>query len=114
MEQLLNLVLERRGCSAEIYLFMPDHAHLLLRGSSEDSDLLETMYEFKQRSGFWLRQHHAGVRWQKDFYDHILRREEETKKHIRYILENPVRAGLCNDWNNYPLKGSTVYDLSTW
>ena len=108
MERLLKMVLERRGCSAEIYLFMPDHVHLLLRGSSEESNPLEAMYEFKQRSGFWLKQHHAGARWQKDFYDHLLRWEEETGRRMPYILENPVRAGLCTDWKNYALKGSTV------
>lgn len=113
-EQLLKVALENNGCLAEVYLFMSDHVHLLLRGNSETSDVLKMMYEFKQKSGFWLKKQHPDIHWQKDFYDHILRREEEVEKHIRYILENPVRAGLCSDWHSYPFKGSSVHDFSTW
>lgn len=111
IEQILLTVLEHHSCSAEVYLFMPDHVHLLLRGTSETADVLKAMYEFKQRSGFWLKIHYPGIRWQKDFYDHILRHEEEHEKHVRYVLDNPVRAGLCTNWNLYPFKGSTVYDF---
>ena len=49
--------------------------------------------------------------WQKDFYDHIVRDEDETGRHIRYILNNPVKQGLVRHWKDYPFMGSTLLDL---
>jgi REP element-mobilizing transposase RayT len=72
------------------------------------------MKRFKQRSSFWLAQNRPGIRWQKDFYDHILRRDEDLIRHVRYILANPIRAGLVTDWRQYPYRGSTIFDLDSW
>ncbi|MDE3058892.1 MAG: transposase [Bacteroidota bacterium] len=113
-EVFLLKALKEFESEAEVYLFMPDHAHLLLRGENETSDVLKTIKSFKQKSGFWLYQNHPSVHWQKDFYDHILRKEKEVAKHIRYILYNPVRAGLVEDWGEYPFKGSTIHNLNEW
>ncbi len=113
-EELLVSALHQFECGAEIYLFMPDHAHLLLRGESETADVLRAMRMFKQKTGFWLSHNHPSVHWQKDFYDHIVRRDAEVGKHIRYILNNPVRAELVNNWSEYRFKGSTMYKLNEW
>ena len=109
-EMLLN-ALERFECGAEVYMFMPDHAHLLLRGETDTADVLRAMRLFKQKTGFWLSRNHSAVHWQKDFYDHILRQNEEIKKHIQYILNNPVRKGLVENRKDYPFKGSTIHKL---
>jgi len=109
-EMLLNS-LKRFEALAELHLFMPDHAHLLLRGASETADVLRSMRSFKQATGFWLSRNHSAVHWQKDFYDHILRKNEEIKTQILYILNNPVRKGFVQNWKNYPFKGSTIYKL---
>jgi len=113
-EGMLLDALKKFQCEAEVYLFMPDHAHLLLRGKCETSDILGAMRAFKQKSGFWLSCHHSSVRWQKDYYDHILRSDEALEKHVFYILNNPVRKGIVENWKKYPFKGSTVYNLDDW
>jgi len=92
------------------YCFMPDHLHLLLAGE-EDSSLKDFMKTFKQRSGFYFKQHHNTLLWQPSYYDHVLRKEESLKEVARYIFENPVRKGLVNEWREYPLLGSMVFDL---
>ncbi len=101
----------KKGCNAEAYVFMPDHCHILLSGKDVHSDCLRTIIAFKQRTGYWLSRNNPAIRWQKDFYDHILREEEDLEKHILYILNNPVRAGLVQDWKQYPYKGSAVYNF---
>jgi hypothetical protein len=45
--------------------------------------------------------HHAAL-WQKSYHDHILRKEEAVADVVRYILENPVRAGLVDSIGEYP------------
>lgn len=113
VENILLQSLTKYNANAHVYLFMPDHLHVLLEGKDAQTDLYECIVHFKQRSGFWLVKH-AGVRWQKDFYDHILRKEDEIEKQVRYILENPVRKGITDDWKSYSYKGSTVYDFGQW
>ncbi|MBL7994381.1 hypothetical protein JNM05_03330 [bacterium] len=47
-----------------------------------------------------------------NFYDHLIRNEEGVLKHIRYVLNNPVRRGIVADLFDYPYKGSTSLDLN--
>lgn len=43
-----------------------------------------------------------GIRWQKDFFDHRLRHDESEREKADYILRNPERAGLVDDWQRWP------------
>jgi REP element-mobilizing transposase RayT len=106
--------LSKHNCASEVHLFMPDHLHVIITGLSEFSDVYGAMKLFKQYSGFWLGRNRHEIHWQEDFHDHILRQEEGLAKLITYILNNPVRAGICERWEDYPFKGSTVFDLATW
>ncbi len=40
--------------------------------------------------------------WQKGFYDHALRKDEDIKSVARYIIANPLRAGLVQTIGDYP------------
>jgi hypothetical protein len=40
--------------------------------------------------------------WQDGFHDHGIRREEDLRKVARYIVGNPLRAGLVDNILNYP------------
>jgi putative transposase len=51
--------------------------------------------------------------WQINYYEHILRKEEVTESIARYILENPIRKGLVEDFKRYPFLGSFVFDIKT-
>jgi putative transposase len=116
-EQAAKVLVEeaaRWKCAIVIFQFMPDHVHILLKGTREESDTYRTMKMFKQKTGFVFSQAGCGIVWQKDFYDHILRDEEDLSNHLRYILGNPVRKGLASTWQEYPFRGSTVFDLEQW
>jgi len=94
-----------------VYIFMPDHFHAIIEGKTPESDLWKAMVLFKQKTGYWLSKNNINGEWQKDFYDHIYRREEDLVRHIGYILENPVRKGLVRNWRDYPYKGSLDFSL---
>lgn len=98
------------ACEVPVYCLMPDHLHLILRGTTSNADTWKAMTAFKQRSGFWLARNLPGTRWQKDFYDHILRDESEMLAAIAYITANPFRAGLVHEPTDYPLTGSIGCD----
>ncbi|MBN1445644.1 MAG: transposase [Candidatus Omnitrophica bacterium] len=94
-----------------IYVFMPDHLHFILEGISEKSNLWECVVSFKQKTGYWFSKEMKTAEWQKDFYDHIHRNDEDLIKHIKYLAENPVRQGLFDTWEKYPYTGSLNYRL---
>ena len=41
-----------------------------------------------------------------------LRKEELLKEVARYILENPVRKGLVDNFKEYPFLGSRIFDIT--
>jgi putative transposase len=106
--QLLRTAAEREF-SIPAYCFMPDHAHLLLSGTSTTSDLRKFMNRWKQRTGFAYSRETGRLLWQAGYYDHVLRCDEDLVQVARYIIANPVRAGLVTDPDEYPFWGSTMW-----
>jgi len=43
----------------------------------------------------------TGAFWQHENYDHFARDEKELERIIKYVLHNPVEAGLTNDWSKW-------------
>jgi REP element-mobilizing transposase RayT len=86
------------------WVVMPDHVHWLFQ-LGEGSDLSVVMKRFKARSARRVNQHisRQGVLWQKSFYDHALRKDEDLRDVARYIVANPLRAGLVGHIGDYPL-----------
>ena len=41
--------------------------------------------------------------WQEGFHDRALRQEADLRKAARYVVANPLRAGLVTDLGDYPL-----------
>lgn len=89
---------------------MPDHVHLLWLGLAGKSDQRLAAALFRRA---WSQElERKGYRLQSQAYDHVLREEERQPsalgKMASYVLENPVRAGLTEDWRNYPFRGAMV------
>ena len=89
------------------YCFMPDHLHLLLE-AKEDTNLIRFMKAFKQVTSYRHLKTKTQALWQKGYYDHVLRREEDVNQVGEYILYNPVRAGLVDSPDRYPFSGGTL------
>jgi putative transposase len=97
-------------CFAVIaYCFMPDHLHLLVEGQAEDSDGKRFIARSKQYSGFYYAREFGSRLWQRYGFERVVRDNEQTLTVARYILENPVRAGLVKTIEEYPFSGSFVY-----
>jgi putative transposase len=114
-EGCIGLLLEqarRDQVDVDAYCFMPDHVHLLIRVEGLTS-ITDFVREFKGRTTRLAWKHQVtGSLWQRSFYDHLLRETVDPAKYARYILENPVRRGLVEDWYEYPFSGSFTDDLT--
>ncbi len=102
----LGTAAKKNHCIVPIYCFMPDHLHVILQGQTDKADTWQAMVDFKQLTGYWFYKSETGHRWQKDFYDKIIRSNVMFKAQLRYIANNPVRKDLAKSWNEYPFTGA--------
>jgi putative transposase len=90
----------------EAYCVMPDHLHFLTLGVTSSSNFLKFVKSFKQKTAYpYVQKTHSRL-WQRNYYDHTLRSNEEPASVAAYIWLNPVRKGLCKDFEKYPYSGS--------
>ena len=94
----------RTGIRLLACVLMPDHAHWLVQLSVQ-TDLSKSVAAFKRRSASAVNAI-AGARgvsvWQDGFHDRALRHEEDLLAAARYIVANPLRAGLVSRLGDYP------------
>ena len=91
--------------------YMPDHLHLLIEAQADGCDCRRFIARAKQFSGFYYKQAFGERLWQRYGYERTLRPEEGSLSVARYIVENPLRAGLVKTVAEYPFVGSGVYSL---
>ena len=108
---LLRAMCQQSEIPLYAYCIMPDHVHLLL-SASQDRGIIEFIRDAKSRVTKIARQRgYQGTIWQRSFYDHFLRQDEDCRTVADYIIHNPVRSGMVTEWKEYPFCGSLVYDL---
>ena len=84
------------------YVVMPDHVHWLIQ--LDHKSLSETVQTLKSITSRRIKRITglAGPVWQAGFHDHALRKDEELINVARYVVLNPVRAGLVTRVGGYP------------
>ena len=78
----LESSIRKHSCVNWVYLFMPDHLHFILEGADLDANIWKAVVLFKQKTGHWFSKNMPEVRWQKDFFDYLHRKESDLKEHI--------------------------------
>jgi REP element-mobilizing transposase RayT len=86
---------------------MPDHVHLLTHPSQKSPgawyDLAEILKGIKGVSARRINQllKTTGRVWQQESYDRIIRDDQELEEKLRYVWENPLKAGLTDNPETY-------------
>ncbi|WP_338920020.1 transposase [Pseudomonas silesiensis] len=85
------------------WVVMPDHFHWLIE--LQQGSLSELMQKTKSLStrSINMATGRKGSLWQQGYHDRALRREEDLVKVARYVVANPLRAGLVGKLGDYPL-----------
>ncbi|HET7843018.1 MAG TPA: transposase [Xanthomonadales bacterium] len=83
------------------WVLMPDHWHGLIQLAS--APLTAVLHRFKTLSGFRtnVAAERTGRVWQSGFHDHAVRCDESLVELARYLVMNPVRAGLVARVGDY-------------
>ena len=86
------------------FVVMPDHLHWLfqLTGARPMSVSVNTVKSFAARK-INRAVGRKGRVWQKGFFDRAIRRDQDVRTVARYIIANPMRAGLVQSVRAYPL-----------
>lgn len=89
--------LERYGIYIHCFVLMPDHIHLIITVSMDSETTIgEWVKAFKFVVG------RREFKWQRGFFDHVLRSDESRSEKWEYIRMNPVRAGLVDNPDAWP------------
>ncbi|HUS36630.1 MAG TPA: transposase [Verrucomicrobiae bacterium] len=88
------------------WALMPNHVHVVVQPFAgwTLSQILKSWKGFTARKiNEILRR--EGALWQSESYDHLIRDDEDMARCCRYVVENPVQAGLCKQaeewaWSN--------------
>ncbi|EPL05915.1 hypothetical protein CF150_27499 [Pseudomonas sp. CF150] len=85
------------------WVIMPDHLHWLFELRS--ATLSEVMKRVKSRSTLTINRARRtqGAFWQNGYHDRAVRAEGDLIKAARYIIANPLRAGLAGHVGDYSL-----------
>ena len=83
------------------FVIMPEHLHLIV--VPQTKNISQIMKAIKGYSARLINSYSQdkGSLWQEGFYDYILDSEEKLLTKIKYIEENPVRAGLVSEAEFY-------------
>jgi REP element-mobilizing transposase RayT len=77
---------------------MPNHVHVVVRllPGNKLADVVHSWKSFTAKRANELLGR-SGSFWQREYYDHLIRDEQELERAIRYVGANPAKAGL-RDW----------------
>ena len=82
-------------------VILPDHFHLIIQPMEKGKDtyysLSEIMHDIKSFTAHII----GKPIWQHENFDRIIRDNEELFEKINYMMKNPVKAGLVEDYNTY-------------
>jgi REP element-mobilizing transposase RayT len=96
------------------YCIMSNHAHLAIdtaeynvkpthAGVTAPYPLADTLKRLKGRTARLCNQAlgRSGHFWHHESYDHVIRSPKEYERIVSYILDNPVKAGLVENWKSW-------------
>ncbi len=91
----------------DAFSIMPNHVHSIFRPlmqGAEPYSLASIMHSLKRKTAQQANQllHRSGSFWAHENFDHYIRDGVERKRILEYVLNNPVKAGLVERWQDWP------------
>jgi len=84
------------------WTIMPNHVHVLFDvGQVPMAEVVRSWKQFTATQANKLLKR-SGSFWQADYWDTYMRDEEHEERTLRYIRNNPVKAGLVKKWQDWP------------
>ena len=107
-KEVFNIIRQGHSLRYDLYtlVVMPDHVHNILHAIAQESpvSLPTIMHHIKGFSAFKINKLRGrkGALWQARYHSRLLRNKKEFTKMMKYIIENPLRAKLVDNPEDYP------------
>ncbi len=87
----------------QAYVIMPDHLHLIIKPLGTYT-LSKIMQLLKGSTAYLINQklERSGKFWQQECFDHLIRNAMGFREKWDYIRDNPVKAKLVENAEDYP------------
>lgn len=84
------------------FTVMSNHIHVVFELKKEYAlyGIMQSIKTFTARKANELLDR-SGQFWQHESYDRVVRDSDELSRIITYVLNNPVKAGLCDSWEDW-------------
>jgi putative transposase len=106
LRESFRRVREQRPFVLEAAVILPDHLHCILRLPAGDADYPGRWREIKKRFSAQVARdtnaRHERLVWQRRYYEHAIRDEEDWRRHLDYLHYNPVKHGLVGRVRDWP------------
>ena len=111
LRSAFRLCMSRYPFEIEAIVVLPDHLHTLWRLPEGDADFSKRWMVIKRKFSSGLpacnvsdsqnKKREKGI-WQRRFWEHCIRDEDDWRHHFDYIHYNPVRHGLVSRTKDWP------------
>ncbi len=93
---------DKRDYDLICYTIMSNHVHMVIGKTRKY--LFKIMHSLKRYTGYEANKmlNRKGPFWQPEYSDHLIRDETDLANHIKYTIENPVKAKLVAHWKDWP------------
>ena len=88
---------QQKHTSTLAFVVVPDHIHWLFQ-LNDNHQLSNVIKTIKSKASIQI----GKPIWQPGYYDHAIRKDEDIVNIARYIIANPIRAGLVKKVGDYP------------
>jgi putative transposase len=116
LRRVIKKVRQSHPFEIDAWVLLPEHMHCIWTLPQEDADFsmrwslikstftkaAKTLYHVPEQLGDSRRKHREATIWQRRFWEHQIRSEEDYKNHIDYIHFNPVKHGLADQVGDWP------------
>ena len=91
----------QRAYDLHAWVVMPNHVHMLVTPQVSPAKFMCTLKGYTAHEANKLLGRVGQQFWQRESYDHWVRGDEQFKRIVRDIEENPVQAGLVQKSGDY-------------
>ncbi len=129
LRQAVSSVRQRHPFHIHAWVVLPEHLHCIIELPAGDANYAKRWWLIKStfsrsiptsehRSATQLARHERGI-WQRRYWEHVIRNDEDYFAHMDYVHFNPVKHGYVEnvaDWpySTYHRLASTSFYPPSW
>ena len=109
LRQSIHAIRQQHPFIIDAWVLLPDHLHCIWTLPENDNDFSTRWGKIKANTSKRLKpevrqqnKRHESTIWQRRFWEHQIRDEEDYKRHMDYLIYNPVKHGLVDRVRDWP------------